>query len=68
MPQLRQNIITGDWVVIAPERAKRPNDYVSAEKVKRQAKKDCVFCLGKEEYQKRLKEYDTKSVWLIPNK
>lgn len=68
MPQLRQNIITGEWVVIAPERAKRPNDYVVADKVKRQAKSDCVFCEGKDEYKKRLKKYDSKNIWIVPNK
>lgn len=68
LPQLRQNIITGDWVVIAPERAKRPNDYVTADTVKRQAKGDCVFCVGKNEYQNRIKKYDKKNVWIIPNK
>lgn len=68
MPQLRQNIITGEWVVIAPERAKRPNDYVTADTVKRQAKGECVFCAGKDEYQRRIKKYDKKHVWVIGNK
>ena len=68
MPQLRQNIITGEWVVIAPERAKRPNDYVTADTVKRQAKEICVFCEGKKEFKRRIKTYDSKHVWLIQNK
>jgi len=68
VPELRQNIITGDWVVIAPERAKRPNDYVTADTVKRQAKADCVFCEDKSEYSKRTKRYDQKHIWLISNK
>ena len=59
MPQLRRNPVTGEWVVVAPERAKRPNDYFTAESVKPESKVDCVFCPdGKEfeEFQKR----DTK--------
>jgi len=68
MPQLRQNIITGEWVVIAPERAKRPNDFISADTVKRQAKGTCVFCEGTKEYNNRLKKYDHKNLWVITNK
>ncbi len=68
MPQLRQNIITGDWVVIAPERAKRPSDFVTRDTVKQQTKEDCPFCTNSPEYKKRLKKFDTKNIWVIPNK
>lgn len=68
MPQLRQNIITGEWVVIAPERAKRPDEYVTAATVRRQAKAECVFCLNKPEYQKRLEDFETKNIYTVPNK
>jgi len=68
MPQLRQNIITGDWVVIAPERAKRPSDFITQDTVKKQSKKDCPFCTNSLEYKKRLKKFDTKNIWIIPNK
>ena len=27
MPELRQNIITRHWVIIATERARRPDDF-----------------------------------------
>ena len=27
MPELRQNPITKDWVIIAPERSKRPDQF-----------------------------------------
>ncbi|MBI2588370.1 galactose-1-phosphate uridylyltransferase [Candidatus Berkelbacteria bacterium] len=43
MPKLRQNIVTGDWVIIAPERAQRPFEFISREKVLRPSKKDCLF-------------------------
>lgn len=28
MSQFRQNIVTGDWVIMAPERAKRPDEFL----------------------------------------
>lgn len=68
MPQLRQNMITGEWVVIAPERAKRPTDYVAVDTIKTQSKQDCVFCEDKPAYNERLKEYDTKYLYVTPNK
>ncbi len=70
MPQLRQNIITGEWVVFAPERAKRPSDYISVTTERTQSKEECPFCVDskKNEYEKRLKEYDTKFCYVIPNK
>lgn len=51
MSELRYNMISGDWVIIASERAKRPADFI---KVKQdnaelpQHQKDCPFCLGNE--------------------
>ena len=70
MPQLRQNIITGEWVVFAPERAKRPSDYISVTTEKTQSKKKCPFCIESDsaEYEKRLKEFDTKFSYVLTNK
>lgn len=68
MPQLRQNIITGDWVVIAPERAKRPTDYITADTVKVQSKTDCNFCVGRSAFETRIKKYDTEHIYIMPNK
>jgi len=70
MPQLRQNIITGEWVVFAPERAKRPTDYITVTTERKQKKDDCPFCVDskKSEYDKRLKEYDTNFTYTLPNK
>lgn len=69
MPQLRQNIITGEWVVIAPERAKRPNDFVIVDTVKSPVNVSCPFDVGKEEYTKHCyKEYETDEIYVIPNK
>lgn len=55
-------------MVIAPERVKRPNDYVTADTVRHQAKEACVFCGEKKEYTKRLKKFGSKNIWVIPNK
>jgi UDPglucose--hexose-1-phosphate uridylyltransferase len=69
MPQLRQNIITGEWVVIAPERSKRPSDFISAEVVKPESEVNDPFSLDGVPYRKeRHKEYDTKHIYVIPNK
>lgn len=70
MPQLRQNIITGEWVVFAPERAKRPSDYIAINKRKRQNKDNCPFCVDSKnsEYNNRIKRYDDKLSYIIPNK
>jgi len=70
MPQLRQNIITGEWVVIAPARSKRPDDYIRAQKreVKDELASACVFCLNGSEFKRRLKNFDNKHTWTIQNK
>jgi len=70
MPQLRQNIITGEWVVFAPERAKRPTDYISVATEKKQKKEDCPFCIDSDvsEFPSRIKVYDQSATYLIKNK
>lgn len=70
MPQLRQNIVTGEWVVIAPERSKRPTDFVAAESIKPQLKAECPFCITNKAgaYDKRQKDYESDLVYVAPNK
>ena len=50
MPELRQNEATREWVIIATERAKRPEEFRSKEQKKPlpETKTDCVFCAGSE--------------------
>lgn len=57
MPQLRQNTITGEWVIIAPNRGTRPgdtqrkeNDSVRSNPASLAARHDagCPFCPGSE--------------------
>lgn len=70
MAKLRQNIVTGKWVVIAPERAKRPEDFVMASAPKRHLNGDCPFCLEnpKGSYEFSIKDAETKNIYVIPNK
>lgn len=70
MPKLRQNIITGDWVVISPERAKRPEDFVVEKREdKHQSKKDCPFCPPDgAAYKTKIKNAETKNLYVLPNK
>jgi UDPglucose--hexose-1-phosphate uridylyltransferase len=54
MPELRQNLATREWVIIASERARRPNAYAEAEgRVRTHERPEhsdtCPFCIGNEE-------------------
>jgi UDPglucose--hexose-1-phosphate uridylyltransferase len=51
MPELRHNILTREWVIIATERAKRPEEFATKKKPRKlvtafEAK--CPFCPGNE--------------------
>ena len=49
MPELRRDPITGEWVVIATERAKRPSDFAShSPGSEQQDTTTCPFCSGNE--------------------
>jgi UDPglucose--hexose-1-phosphate uridylyltransferase len=47
LPELRKDPITGRWVIIATERAKRPSDFVR-DKVEIRGSGFCPFCTGNE--------------------
>ena len=53
MSELRQNMATRDWVVVASARAKRPDDYASEKREltgdRPERDPDCPFCPGNEE-------------------
>lgn len=53
MPEIRHNIATREWVVIATERAKRPEQFIQAAKERvedrRPYEPGCPFCPGNEE-------------------
>src|SRR5438132_9747484 len=48
VPQLRQDLITGRWVAVATERARRPDSFTQAAKETVAAKDVCPFCPGHE--------------------
>jgi len=51
MPEIRQNIITREWVIIATERAKRPEDFARAAADRVSPPRyvpTCPFCPGNE--------------------
>lgn len=47
MPELRKDPVTGRWVIISTDRAKRPNDFVR-EKVEIRGSGFCPFCYNNE--------------------
>jgi len=47
LPELRRDPVTGRWVIIATDRAKRPTDFVR-ESVRIKGPKNCPFCPGAE--------------------
>lgn len=51
MPELRQNLITREWVIIATERAKRPEEFKKEKKKITLPEYDpnCPFCPGNED-------------------
>ncbi|HEY3452935.1 MAG TPA: galactose-1-phosphate uridylyltransferase [Myxococcales bacterium] len=52
MPELRQNVATREWVIIATERAQRPDQFVDARRALAESRPrfvaDCPFCPGNE--------------------
>jgi UDPglucose--hexose-1-phosphate uridylyltransferase len=48
LPQLRQDLITGLWVAVATERARRPDSFSQAPKESVAARDVCPFCPGHE--------------------
>jgi UDPglucose--hexose-1-phosphate uridylyltransferase len=51
MSQLRQDLATKRWVIVAQERAKRPHDFIRKTSLPElpQHRDDCPFCEGNEE-------------------
>ncbi|EKD49875.1 MAG: hypothetical protein ACD_63C00023G0005 [uncultured bacterium] len=81
MPELRLDPITREWVILAPERAKRPEGLTLSKKKEVEASehKDCFFCEGNEketpsevlaysENESRKKDGSGWKVRVFPNK
>lgn len=54
-------------MVIAPERAKRPNDFIIKNEIQPSAD-PCLFCVGEAAYHNRILHYETQNLYIIPNK
>lgn len=51
MPEIRRNLVTGEWVIIATERARRPEDFRRGvmKRPSEAYEPGCPFCPGNEE-------------------
>jgi UDPglucose--hexose-1-phosphate uridylyltransferase len=75
MPELRQNIATKEWVIIATERAKRPEEFVQPHRLLTEHRPGweagCPFCPGNEELDlevMRIPEHGPWQVRVVRNK
>jgi len=68
-PVLRQNIITSDWIVIAPGRSRRPDDFIRTDSTPVKKGGVCPFCVGSSGYkQQELVHYHSDDIYVIENK
>ncbi len=68
MPELRQNLATREWVIIAGERARRPNVFSASEQRILTADRssydpDCPFCVGNEELDLEVERFPVSGAW-----
>ncbi len=75
MPEIRQNPATREWVIIATERAKRPEEFIGGERAEEPVPEfspDCPFCPGNEsETPPEIAANRTDGEWslrVVPNK
>ncbi len=74
MPEFRRGPINDRWVIIAPERAKRPSDYKQkGPEQPAQPPESCPFCPGNEEKTppEIYRAQDSEGIWqvrVVPNK
>ncbi len=70
MSELRQNIATREWVIIASERARRPNAFTETRTQPLTAGRPsrdphCPFCVGNEELDLEVARYPAADPWQI---
>ncbi|MBM4352075.1 MAG: galactose-1-phosphate uridylyltransferase [Deltaproteobacteria bacterium] len=75
MPEFRQNMVSKEWVIIATERAKRPDQFLQKKEEKKLVppyREDCPFCPGNEsKTPPSLFSIEKNGVWslrVVPNK
>ncbi|HMO56261.1 MAG TPA: galactose-1-phosphate uridylyltransferase [Roseiflexaceae bacterium] len=69
MPEIRQNIVTREWAIIATERARRPEQFVRAD-VRHTAElppfdMSCPFCPGNEELELEQLRLPAGDMWQL---
>ncbi len=69
MPELRQNIATKEWVIIALERSKRPEDLIQPSRPLTEDRPewdaDCPFCPGNEELDLEVMRIPESGSWQL---
>jgi len=69
MPELRQNMVTREWVIIATERAKRPEQFMQHDKARIEDRPahaaNCPFCPGNEELDLERLRLPDKHDWIV---
>jgi UDPglucose--hexose-1-phosphate uridylyltransferase len=69
MPELRQNMATKEWVIIATERARRPEDFVQPDKERAEERPayvaNCPFCPGNEELDLERLRLPEQGDWVV---
>jgi UDPglucose--hexose-1-phosphate uridylyltransferase len=75
MSEFRQDIVTKEWVLIAPSRTSRPNEFHTEEATPQDLPEvfpSCVFCPGQEEKTPpEIASYPASRMWrvrVVPNK
>ena len=64
--ELRQDLVSGDWILISPVRIRRPSDFFRKEKRQISQKKDCPFeDLQKTGHSKPFLIYRNKKDWIL---
>ena len=64
--ELRQDLVSGDWIVLAPRRGARPHEFFSSGARKRAPKRDCPFEASAVRGRRPMLEYGTGSAsWTL---
>jgi UDPglucose--hexose-1-phosphate uridylyltransferase len=69
MPEIRQSIVTKEWVIIATERAKRPEEFAEQKRPLTESlpvhDADCPFCPGNEELDLEIMRTPAAGDWQV---
>lgn len=69
MSELRQNMVTKEWVIIADDRAKRPEEFNAEPRIltgeKPEKETQCAFCPGNEDLSLEVMRVPEKGPWQV---